>query len=297
MVLLFGEFMNEKINQGVLYVVATPIGNLGDLSARAREILAKADVVAAEDTRHTARLLTHFGIKRPLLACHDFNERERSEQIVERLQRGECVALVSDAGTPLISDPGYHLVSAVREADLKVVPVPGPCAMVAALSVSGLPSDRFFFEGFLPAKGSGRRKRIAELADFPHTWIVYESPHRIQDFLADVVTELGSERRVVLARELTKTFETVLSGSAGELQQILIDDENQRRGEFVVLIQGAEKTDIAEDGISEEALRTLSILVEELPMKQASQIAAKLTGLKPKLLYNAGLAMKEASSR
>lgn len=289
--------MNEKINQGVLYVVATPIGNLGDLSARAREILAKADVIAAEDTRHTARLLTHFGIKRPLLACHDFNERERSEQIVERLQRGECIALVSDAGTPLISDPGYHLVNAVREADLKVVPVPGPCAMVAALSVSGLPSDRFFFEGFLPAKGSGRRKRIAELADFPHTWIVYESPHRIQDFLADMVTELGSERRVVLARELTKTFETVLSGSAGELQQILIDDENQRRGEFVVLIQGAEKTDIAEDGISEEALRTLSILIEELPMKQASQIAAKLTGLKPKLLYNAGLAIKEASSR
>ena len=289
--------MNEKINQGVLYVVATPIGNLGDLSARAREILAKADVIAAEDTRHTARLLTHFGIKRPLLACHDFNERERSEQIVERLQRGECIALVSDAGTPLISDPGYHLVNAVREADLKVVPVPGPCAMVAALSVSGLPSDRFFFEGFLPAKGSGRRKRIAELADFPHTWIVYESPHRIQDFLADMVTELGGERRVVLARELTKTFETVLCASAGELQQILIDDENQRRGEFVVLIQGAEKTDIAEDGISEEALRTLSILIEELPMKQASQIAAKLTGLKPKLLYNAGLAMKEASSR
>ena len=278
-------------------MVATPIGNLGDLSARAREILAKADVIAAEDTRHTARLLTHFGIKRPLLACHDFNERERSEQIVERLQRGECIALVSDAGTPLISDPGYHLVNAVREADLKVVPVPGPCAMVAALSVSGLPSDRFFFEGFLPAKGSGRRKRIAELADFPHTWIVYESPHRIQDFLADMVTELGSERRVVLARELTKTFETVLSGSAGELQQILIDDENQRRGEFVVLIQGAEKTDIADDGISEEALRTLSILIEELPMKQASQIAAKLTGLKPKLLYNAGLAIKEASSR
>ena len=289
--------MNEKINQGMLYVVATPIGNLGDLSTRAREILATADVVAAEDTRHTARLLTHFGIRRPLLACHDFNERERSEQIVERLQQGECIALVSDAGTPLISDPGYHLVNAVRDADLKVVPVPGPCAMVAALSVSGLPSDRFFFEGFLPAKGSGRRKRIAELADFPHTWIVYESPHRIQDFLADMVTELGSERRVVLARELTKTFETVLSGSAGELQQILIDDENQRRGEFVVLIQGAGKTDIADDGISEEALRTLSILIEELPMKQASQIAAKLTGLKPKLLYNAGLAMKAASSR
>ena len=284
--------MSEKIASGTLYVVATPIGNLGDLSARARDVLAGVDVIAAEDTRHTTRLLSHFGLKRPLLACHDFNERERSEQIVHRLQQGESVALVSDAGTPLISDPGYHLVNAVRDAGLKAVPIPGACAMVAALSVSGLPSDRFFFEGFLPAKGSGRRKRIAELADFAHTWIVYESPHRIQEMLADMATELGGDRQMVLARELTKTFETVLSGTVHELQQMLNDDENQRRGEFVVLVQGVQKEEVVDENISPEALKTLSILVQELPMKQASQIAARLTGVKSKLLYKAGLEMK-----
>ena len=284
--------MSENAGAGCLYIVATPIGNLGDLSSRARDILAKVDVIAAEDTRHTSRLLSHFGIKRPLLACHDFNERGRSEQIVRRLQGGESVALVSDAGTPLISDPGYHLVSAVREAGLKAVPIPGACAMVAALSVSGLPSDRFFFEGFLPAKGSGRRKRILELADFPHTWIVYESPHRIMDMLADMASELGGERHLVLARELTKTFETVLSGSVAELQEMLTHDANQQRGEFVVLIHGAVKEEVISDDVPEEALKVLAVLVEELPMKQASQIASRLTGVKSKLLYKAGLNMK-----
>ncbi len=284
--------MSEKSVAGVLYVVATPIGNLGDLSSRAQGILASVDTIAAEDTRHTARLLSHFGIKRPLLACHDYNERERSEQIVNRLQAGESVALVSDAGTPLISDPGYHLVNAVRDAGLKAVPMPGPCALIAALSVSGLPSDRFFFEGFLPAKGTSRRKRMAELRDFPHTWIVYESPHRIQEMLADMATELGGERRVVLARELTKTFETVLTGTVAELQQQLVDDENQRRGEFVVLVHGAPKVEVVDDEVSPESLQILAVLVEELPMKQASQIAAKLTGVKSKVLYKAGLAMK-----
>ncbi|MTI15252.1 16S rRNA (cytidine(1402)-2'-O)-methyltransferase [Sansalvadorimonas verongulae] len=286
--------MSENSGAGILYIVATPIGNLGDLSPRAKDVLMSVDVIAAEDTRHTSRLLSHFGIKRPLLACHDYNERGRSEQIVQRLQDGESVALVSDAGTPLISDPGYHLVNAVREAGLKVVPVPGACAMVAALSVSGLPSDRFFFEGFLPAKGSGRRKRMAELVDFAHTWIVYESPHRIVDMLDDMAQELGVDRHVVLARELTKTFETVLSGTVVELQDILANDENQRRGEFVVLVRGAEKPELGSGDIPEEVLRTLSVLVEELPMKQASQIAAKLTGVKSKVLYKAGLAMKDA---
>ncbi|WP_281648601.1 16S rRNA (cytidine(1402)-2'-O)-methyltransferase [Parendozoicomonas sp. Alg238-R29] len=284
--------MSENSGAGTLYIVATPIGNLGDLSPRAKDVLMSVDVIAAEDTRHTSRLLSHFGIKRPLLACHDYNERGRSEQIVRRLQDGESIALVSDAGTPLISDPGYHLVNAVREADLKVVPIPGACAMVAALSVSGMPSDRFFFEGFLPAKGAGRRKRMTELADFPHTWIVYESPHRIVDMLDDMAQELGGDRRLVLARELTKTFETVLSGTVSELQDILAEDENQRRGEFVVLVHGAEKPEILDDGLSEEARRTLGVLVRELPMKQASQIASKLTGVKSKLLYKAGLAMK-----
>ncbi len=278
---------------GVLYIVATPIGNLGDFSVRAQEVLSSVDVIAAEDTRHTGRLLNHFSIHKPLVACHDHNERGRSEQIVQRLQGGESVALVSDAGTPLISDPGYHLVNAVRDAGYKVVPVPGACAMVAALSVSGLPSDRFFFEGFLPAKGAGRRKRMTELADFVHTWIVYESPHRIMDMLEDMEQALGGERQLVLARELTKTFETVLSGSVAELIQVLGDDDNQRRGEFVVLVHGAEKPGPG-DEISEEALKTLAILVEELPMKQASQIAAKLTGVKSKILYKAGLAMKES---
>ena len=228
-----------------------------------------------------------------LIACHDHNERSRSEQIVQRLQAGESVALVSDAGTPLISDPGYHLVNAVREAGVRVVPIPGACAMVAALSVSGLPSDRFFFEGFLPAKGAGRRKRMAELADFPHTWIVYESPHRIVDMLEDMAIELGGDRKVVLARELTKTFETVLSGSVAELQETLEQDENQRRGEFVVLVQGAEQKELGRDAVPPEAMKVLETLVGELPMKQASQLAAKLTGIKSKLLYKAGLALKE----
>ncbi|CAM3553935.1 16S rRNA (cytidine(1402)-2'-O)-methyltransferase [Parendozoicomonas haliclonae] len=284
--------MSDKAVAGELYVVATPIGNLADLSPRAKDILMSVDVIAAEDTRHTSKLLGHFGIRRQLLACHDYNERERSEQIVKRLQAGESVALVSDAGTPLISDPGYHLVNAVREAGLKAVPVPGACAMVAALSVSGLPSDRFFFEGFLPAKGSGRRKRITELADFAHTWIVYESPHRITDMLDDMFTVLGGDRRLVLARELTKTFETVLSGTVAELQKILAEDTNQQRGEFVVLVQGAPKSDILDEEVTEEALRIMTVLVEELPLKQASQIAAKLTGLKSKPLYKAGLALK-----
>ena len=284
--------MSENSGAGLLYIVATPIGNLGDLSPRAKDVLTSVDVIAAEDTRHTSRLLSHFGIKQPLLACHDYNERGRSEQIVQRLQAGESIALVSDAGTPLISDPGYRLVNAVREAGLKAVPVPGACAMVAALSVSGLPSDRFFFEGFLPSKGSGRRKRMAELADFAHTWIVYESPHRIVDMLDDMAQELGGDRHVVLARELTKTFETVLSGTVSELQEILANDENQRRGEFVVLVRGAEKPELDGDEIPEEALKTLAVLVGELPMKQASQIAAKLTGVKSKVLYRAGLAMK-----
>ncbi|MCL6268981.1 16S rRNA (cytidine(1402)-2'-O)-methyltransferase [Sansalvadorimonas sp. 2012CJ34-2] len=281
------------MSESCLYIVATPIGNLNDLSPRARDVLAQVDVIAAEDTRHTSRLLNHFGIRGNLVACHDHNERSRSEQIVQRLQGGESVALVSDAGTPLISDPGYHLVNAVREAGIKVVPVPGACAMVSALSVSGLPSDRFFFEGFLPAKGAGRRKRLAELSDFPHTWIVYESPHRIMDMLVDMDGELGGDRKIVLARELTKTFETVLSGTVSELQEILTSDENQRRGEFVVLIHGAEKQEGFGDDIPDEALKILEVLVEELPMKQASQIASKITGIKSKLLYKAGLAMKE----
>ncbi len=281
------------MSESCLYIVATPIGNLNDLSPRAKEILEEVDIIAAEDTRHTSRLLNHFGIRGNLIACHDHNERSRSEQIVQRLRAGESVALVSDAGTPLISDPGYHLVNAVREAGIRVVPIPGACAMVAALSVSGLPSDRFFFEGFLPAKGAGRRKRMVELADFPHTWIVYESPHRIVDMLEDMAVELGGDRKVVLARELTKTFETVLSGSVAELQGMLEQDENQRRGEFVVLVQGAEQKELGDDAVPPEAMKVLETLVGELPMKQASQLAAKLTGIKPKLLYKAGLALKE----
>ena len=277
-----------------LYIVATPIGNLGDITVRAQEVLRSVDAIAAEDTRHTSRLLKHLVINKPLIACHDHNERSRGEQIVGRILAGESIALVSDAGTPLISDPGYHLVRMAREAGVRVVPVPGACAFVAAMSVAGLPTDRFLFEGFLPAKQSGRKKRLENLAVYTCTWIVYESPHRIRALLDDMAEVLGKGRQAVLARELTKTFETILSGSVDELQQRLADDSDQSRGEFVVLVKGAEPVEASvEDGVSEEALRQLAILLEELPLKQASNLVAKMTGERKKKLYEAGLGLRQ----
>jgi len=270
---------------GQLFVVATPIGNLGDLSPRARETLATVDLIAAEDTRHSRRLLEHFGIRRPLVALHEHNERERCERLIERLQAGESVALISDAGTPLISDPGYRLVRAAREAGVPVVPVPGPSALIAALSVAGLPTDRFVFEGFLPAKAQARRSRLQALANEPRTLVFYESSHRIQAMLADLAEILGSDREAVLARELTKQFEQIEGGRLDHLCQWLDADENHRRGEFVVLVAGAPAVE-EEAG---EVQRILEILLRELPVKRAAAVAAELTGRRRNELYRLAL--------
>lgn len=278
------------MSDSLLYIVSTPIGNLGDMTPRAIEVLRQVDIIAAEDTRHSKRLMNHFGINTSLIPCHDHNERQQAEMIVQRMHSGQSVALISDAGTPLISDPGFHLVRSVREAGFRVVPVPGACAFVAALSVGGLPTDRFYFEGFLPARGAARRKRIDSLATFPNTWGFYESPHRILELLDDMAAVLGGERYIALAREITKTFETVLAGTVSEVQAILKADSNQQRGEFVVLVEGYKEKEYSEIGPDIEKM--LLRLMVDLPIKKAAAIVADLTGLRKKDLYERGLAMK-----
>ncbi|URX64435.1 16S rRNA (cytidine(1402)-2'-O)-methyltransferase [Luteibacter anthropi] len=269
---------------GTLYVVATPIGHRDDISARAIETLRKVAVIAAEDTRHTRPLLQHLGIDTPLVALHDHNERTAVDALVERLRQGDDVALVSDAGTPLISDPGFRLVRAVRAAGLKASPVPGPSAVVAALSVAGLPSDRFIFEGFLPAKGGARRSRLTELAGESRTLIFYESSHRIVECLEDMREVFGADREAVMARELTKLFETVLGAPLGELVERVTADPNQQKGEFVVMVGGREA---GEDERLAEGLRVFGILKEELPPAKAAKLAAAITGAPRKALYGA----------
>ncbi|MBP0047372.1 16S rRNA (cytidine(1402)-2'-O)-methyltransferase [Marinobacterium sp. AK62] len=272
------------MSEPVLYIVATPIGNLADLSDRARDVLASVDHVAAEDTRHSGRLLSHFNIKVPMISVHDHNERQRAEHVINLLRAGESVALVSDAGTPLISDPGYHLVRAVREAGFKVSPVPGCCAFVAALSASGLPSDRFQFIGFLPAKSGARQQALEALAGNTETLVFYESTHRIVDSLKAMTAAFGAERYAVVARELTKTFETLHGDSLDNLVTWIQADTNQQRGEFVVLVQGAEKV-LDDESIDPEAERILRILARELPPKKAAGVAAEITGYKKNRLY------------
>jgi 16S rRNA (cytidine1402-2'-O)-methyltransferase len=267
---------------GTLYVVATPIGNLGDLTTRAREVLAAVDAICAEDTRHTRQLLGAVGIERPLLALHDHNEAEIAWKLVERLKSGECLALVSDAGTPLVSDPGYRLVREVRAAGLSVSPIPGACAAIAALSVAGIPSDRFCFEGFLPAKGSGRRERLAGLAKETRTLVFYESSHRIEEALADFVAAFGGEREAVLARELTKLFETVLGDTLAGIAAKVAADDNQRKGEFVIVVRGCED-DTAARLI--EGQRLYAKLAEHLKPSVAAKLAADLSGAPRKSLY------------
>ncbi|AMO57182.1 16S rRNA (cytidine(1402)-2'-O)-methyltransferase [Endozoicomonas montiporae] len=278
------------MSESTLYVVATPIGNLGDMTPRAIEVLQQVDVIAAEDTRHSKKLMNHFGITTPMVPCHDHNERQQTVSLLARLAKGEAVALVSDAGTPLISDPGYFLVREVREAGYRVVPVLGACALIAALSVSGLATDRFYFEGFLPAKSSGRRKKLEALSELTATWAVYESTHRILDSLADFNQVLGADRYIVLARELTKTFETVLAGTVAEVEAILQEDSNQCRGEFVVLVEGC-KEEKASD-IDSQTARLLQRLIEELPPKKAAAVIADITDYRKKELYNLALTMK-----
>jgi 16S rRNA (cytidine1402-2'-O)-methyltransferase len=267
---------------GTLFVVATPIGHLADLSPRGLDTLRGVAAICAEDTRHTRQLLAHYGFEKPLLALHEHNESGIAERIVARLQAGESLALVSDAGTPLVSDPGYRLVAAARAAGVKVSPIPGPCALIAALSVAGLPSDRFAFEGFLPAKAAARRERLRQLASEPRTLIFYESSHRIEDTLTDAAVAFGPDRPAVLARELTKLFETVLDGTLAALQARVAADPDQRKGEFVLLIQGAGED---EDATLAEGRRVYAKLIEHLPPSTAAKLAAEITGAPRKALY------------
>ncbi|MGH8031025.1 MAG: 16S rRNA (cytidine(1402)-2'-O)-methyltransferase [Luteimonas sp.] len=267
---------------GVLHVVATPIGNLGDLSPRALDTLRRVDAICAEDTRHTRQLLAHFGIEQALIALHDHNEDDIAQAVVARLLRGDTLALVSDAGTPLVSDPGFRLVRAARAAGIRVSPVPGASALVAALSVAGLPSDRFVFEGFLPAKAGARRERLAALASETRTLLFYESAHRIDDALADCVAAFGAERTAVLARELSKLFETVLDGTLADLHARVTADANQRKGEFVLLVHGAGE---GADAKVLEGRRLYAALVAHLPPSTAAKVAAELSGAPRKALY------------
>lgn len=273
---------------GTLYVVATPIGNLDDITARALKVLREVSLIAAEDTRHSARLLQHFGIETPLAACHEHNERDHGGRFLSRLLSGEDVALISDAGTPLISDPGFHLVRSAQAAGVRVVPVPGACALIAALSAAGLPSDRFSFEGFLPAKASARRGRLEGVREESRTLIFYEAPHRLLESLEDMRGVFGGERQAVLARELTKTFETLKGASLAELCAWVAADANQQRGECVVLVGGWQPPE-GEDSVSAEAVRVLELLLAEMPVKRAAALAAEITGVRKNLLYQEAL--------
>ncbi|HET8818650.1 MAG TPA: 16S rRNA (cytidine(1402)-2'-O)-methyltransferase [Xanthomonadaceae bacterium] len=267
---------------GTLFVVATPIGNLGDLSPRVLDTLRTVAAVCAEDTRRTRQLLAYFGVERPLLALHEHNEEAMAGRLVTRLAAGESLALVSDAGTPLVSDPGYRLVRAARAAGFRVSPLPGPCAAIAALSVAGLPSDRFAFEGFLPSRGNARRDRLQRLAAESRTLVFYESSHRVEAALVDLADAFGPGRPAVLARELTKLFETVLDGTLGELRDQVSADPDQRRGEFVVIVQGAPDETAAQLA---EGRRLYARLSEHLPPSTAAKLAAELSGAPRKALY------------
>jgi 16S rRNA (cytidine1402-2'-O)-methyltransferase len=276
--------MEGSMAAGRLWVIATPIGNLDDLSPRAAAVLREVEVVAAEDTRHSAPLLARVGSNARMLALHDHNEREQAARIVEVILAGRDVALIADAGTPLISDPGFRLVRAVREAGAVVSPVPGPCAAIAALSVAGLPSDRFVFEGFLPAKSAARRERMTALASETRTLIFYESSHRIVETLDDLAAVFGAERRAVIARELTKLFETVLDGTLAELVAHVKADANQQRGEFVVLAAGA--GDDAAAARLAEGRRVFELLRRDLPPGRAAKLAAEISGAPRNRLYD-----------
>ncbi|WP_191603091.1 16S rRNA (cytidine(1402)-2'-O)-methyltransferase [Marinomonas algicola] len=276
--------------RGALYIVATPIGNLEDFSVRAINTLKKVDYIAAEDTRHTKRLLNHFDIDTRLFSLHDHNERDKASYIAELLSQGVSVALVSDAGTPLISDPGYHVVSHLRNEGFTVVPVPGASALIAALCASGLPTDQFYFAGFLPAKTKSRKEVMASWKTQPGTVVFYESTHRIMESMKDLAEVFGSSAKLVLAREITKTFETFLSGSADEILQRFSDDANQLKGEFVVMLDHREESDSESEEL--ENRRILSILLEDLPVKQAAQLAAKITGHKKNALYQIALELQ-----
>lgn len=283
-----------SIEGGVLYVVATPIGNLGDMTARAIDVLREADIVAAEDTRHAGALLTHFGLRAKLISLHEHNEERRIEALVAHLAAGRRVALVADAGTPLVSDPGYRIVAAAWARGFRVSPVPGACAVIAALSCAGLPTDRFVFEGFLPAKRSARRERLEGLSAEPRTMVFYESPRRLTECLRDMAAVFGDDREAVVAREITKLHEQILPGTLAELIGWVDEDENARRGEIVVLVRGAPER--SRTGLDENAIRVLTTLLTELPVKQAVRLTAAATGTPKNLLYAHAIGRSDISS-
>ena len=277
---------------GILYIVATPIGNLQDITQRALDTFAQVDLIAAEDTRHSGLLLSHYGIKKPFFALHDHNEQEKAHILVEKLKQGSHIALISDAGTPLISDPGFHLVRQCREAGIRVVPLPGACAAITALCASGIASDRFCFEGFLPAKSKARKDKLENIAEEDRTLIFYESTHRILDTLEDMQSVLGEERYIVLAREITKTWETITGNTIKNLREWLLEDPNRTKGEMVLIVEGKPKSD-NNDEISPQAVKALELIAEELPLKKAAAIVAELYGYKKNALYQFGLAHLE----
>ena len=281
--------MTPECSGGQLYIVATPIGNLADMVPRAVETLQTADLIAAEDTRHSARLLAHFDISTPMVAYHDHSDDQAVQQLIDKLMAGSIIALISDAGTPLISDPGYRVVAKARAQGIKVTPIPGACALIAALSASGLPTNRFRFDGFLPAKTVARSKYLQELMEDTATSVFYEAPHRLLPCLEDMSAVLGGVRHVVVAREISKTFETFLSGSLDEVIQTVKSDSNQQRGEVVVMIAGADKRT---DELDKPSRELLLALIPHMPLKQAAGIVAQHHGVKKNALYQWGLEQK-----
>ena len=276
---------------GELYLVATPIGDMTDITPRALGILSTVDVVAVEDKRRSSRLFSHFGIKTPMISYHDHSEEKQVKKIIDELLCGKSVALISDAGTPLISDPGYKLVNAAKDKSIKVSPVPGPCALIAAISASGLPSDRFIFEGFLPPKSIARITKIQNISADSRTIIFYEAPHRILETLIDMIKVIGPSRKIVLARELTKTYETFISGTLECVLEIIEKDLNQQKGEIVIVLAGA---DSSEEKIeTQDSKRILSVLLEELPLKQAVSLGSKITGIQKNIFYKLALDLKK----
>lgn len=278
---------------GILYVVATPIGNLQDITLRALETLKAVDAIAAEDTRHTSGLLSHFGISKKLIAVHEHNEHQSAEKLLLQLNAGENIALVTDAGTPGISDPGAVVVDLVRKAGVKVVPIPGVSAVITALSASGIVQNGFLFHGFLPASGAARRKVLESLKTQVVTLVLYEAPHRIVDSVVDLCAVLGAERHIIFARELTKTFETIYRCQLAQAQAWLEADTNQQRGEFVLLIEAAVARE--PEAISDETIRVLKLLMAELPLKQAVKFATEITHEKKNVLYDFALQLKQQS--
>ena len=276
---------------GELYLVATPIGDMTDITPRALGILSTVDIVAVEDKRRSSRLFSHFGIKTPMISYHDHSEEKQVKKIIDELLCGKSVALISDAGTPLISDPGYKLVNAAKDKSIKVSPVPGPCALIAAISASGLPSDRFIFEGFLPPKSIARITKIQNISADSRTIIFYEAPHRILETLIDMIKVIGPSRKIVLARELTKTYETFISGTLESVLEIIEKDLNQQKGEIVIVLAGA---DSSEEKIeTQDSKRILSVLLEELPLKQAVSLGSKITGIQKNIFYKLALDLKK----